>query len=435
MSNAKSSLKIAIAGLGVVGAEVARQVINRSDELGVASGKLIQVVAVSARDRSVDRGVSLDGIDWYDEAPKLAERDDIDIIVEMIGGSEGVALDLARAALESGKHLITANKAMIAHHGAELAQLAETNGVHLLFESAVAGGIPAVKTLREGLVGNKITRVAGILNGTCNYILSTMETTGCDFETALADAQRLGYAEAEPSFDVDGIDAAHKLTILAAIAFGHKPDFNAVSIQGIRDVSSVDFTYANQLGFRIKLVGVAEPGLMPRMQTCLLPLASQLAKVNGVLNAVEFHGEPVGSVLAVGPGAGGGATSSAVLSDLIDIAAGRGGLPFGQSINTLVDANAVKNCAGPDKPFYVRLMVVDQPGVLATLTGILQKHSISVEGLLQQGRAPGNAVALVMTTHETSVANLGIALDEMEKLAIVKAKPVAMPIVLADKET
>ena len=435
MSNAKSSLKIAIAGLGVVGAEVARQVINRSDELGVASGKLIQVVAVSARDRSVDRGVNLDGIDWYDEAPKLAERDDIDIIVEMIGGSEGVALDLARAALESGKHVITANKAMIAHHGAELAQLAETNGVHLLFESAVAGGIPAVKTLREGLAGNKITRVAGILNGTCNYILSTMETTGRDFETVLADAQRLGYAEAEPSFDVDGIDAAHKLTILAAIAFGHKPDFNAVSIQGIRDVSSVDFTYANQLGFRIKLVGVAEPGLMPRMQTCLLPLASQLAKVNGVLNAVEFHGEPVGSVLAVGPGAGGGATSSAVLSDLIDIAAGRGGLPFGRSINTLVDANAVKNCAGPDKPFYVRLMVVDQPGVLATLTGILQKHSISVEGLLQQGRAPGNAVALVMTTHETSVANLGIALDEMEKLPIVRAKPVAMPIVLADKET
>ena len=435
MSNAKSSLKIAIAGLGVVGAEVARQVINRSDELAVASGKLIQVVAVSARDRSVDRGVNLDGIDWYDEAPKLAERDDIDIIVEMIGGSEGVALDLARAALESGKHVITANKAMIAHHGAELAQLAETNGLHLLFESAVAGGIPAVKTLREGLAGNKITRVAGILNGTCNYILSTMETTGRDFETVLADAQRLGYAEAEPSFDVDGIDAAHKLTILAAIAFGHKPDFNAVSIQGIRDVSSVDFTYANQLGFRIKLVGVAEPGLMPRMQTCLLPLASQLAKVNGVLNAVEFHGEPVGSVLAVGPGAGGGATSSAVLSDLIDVAAGRGGLPFGRSINTLVDANAVKNCAGPDKPFYVRLMVVDQPGVLATLTGILQKHSISVEGLLQQGRAPGNAVALVMTTHETSVANLGIALDEMEKLPIVKAKPVAMPIVLADKDT
>jgi homoserine dehydrogenase len=435
MSNAKSRLKIAIAGLGVVGAEVARQVINRGDELRVAAGTQLEVVAVSARDRSVDRGVNLDGIDWYDEAPKLAERDDIDIIIEMIGGSEGVALDLARAALGSGKHLISANKAMIAHHGAELAQLAEANDVHLLFESAVAGGIPAVKTLREGLAGNKITRVAGILNGTCNYILSTMETTGCDFEKVLADAQSLGYAEAEPSFDVDGIDAAHKLTILAAIAFGHKPDFNAVSIQGIRDVSSVDFAYANQLGFRIKLVGVAEPGLIPRMETCLLPLGSQLAKVNGVLNAVEFHGEPLGSVLAVGPGAGGGATSSAVLSDLIDIANGRGGLTFGRSINKLVDANAVKNCAGPDKPFYVRLMVVDQPGVLATLTGILQKYSISVEGLLQQGRAPGNAVALVMTTHETSVANLGIALVEMEKLPIVRAKPVAMPIMMGEKET
>ena len=434
MSNAKSSLKIAIAGLGVVGAEVARQVVYHGDELRMAAGIPIEVVAVSARDRSVDRGVNLVGIDWYQEATKLAERDDIDIIVEMIGGSEGIALDLASATLKSGKHLITANKAMIAHHGAELAQLAETHGVHILFESAVAGGIPAVKTLREGLAGNKITRVAGILNGTCNYILSTMETTGRNFEEVLADAQRLGYAEDEPSFDVDGIDAAHKLTILAAIAFGHKPDFKAVSIQGIRDVSSVDFTYANQLGFRIKLVGVAEPGLMPRMQTCLLPLGSQLAKVNGVLNAVEFHGEPVGSVLAIGPGAGGGATSSAVLSDLIDIAAGRGGFPFGRSINTLVDANAVENCAGPDKPFYVRLMVVDQPGVLATLTGILQKYSISVEGLLQQGRAPGNVVALVMTTHETSVANLEMALDEMEKLPIVKSKPVAMPIMLVDKD-
>ncbi len=312
MSKARSSLKIAIAGLGVVGAEVARQVICRGKQLGMAAGRHLEVVAVSARDRSADRGINLDGIDWHDDAIKLAERDDVDIIIEMIGGSEGIALNLARIGLSSGKHLITANKAMIAHHGTELSQLAEANNAHLLFEAAVAGGIPAVKTLREGLAGNKITRVAGILNGTCNYILSTMETTGRDFDEVLADAQRLGYAEAEPSFDVDGIDAAHKLTILAAIAFGHQPDFNAVSIQGIRDVSSVDFSYANQLGFRIKLVGVAEPGLMPRMQTCLLPIDSQLAKVNGVLNAVEFHGEPVGTVLAVGPGAGGGATSSAV---------------------------------------------------------------------------------------------------------------------------
>jgi homoserine dehydrogenase len=435
MTKAKSGLRIAIAGLGVVGSEVARQLMSRADDLGMAAGQPLHLVAVSARDRSADRGFQLDNIDWHDDAVALAGRDDVDIIVEMIGGSEGPALELARKSLASGKHFVTANKAMIAHHGTELARLAEQNNAALMFEAAVAGGIPAVKTLREGLAGNQISRVAGILNGTCNYILSTMESSGAGFDDVLADAQRLGYAEAEPSFDVDGIDAAHKLTILAAIAFGQQPDFNAVSIQGIRDVSSVDFAFANQLGFRIKLVGVAEPGLMPRMQTCMLPLDSQLAKVNGVLNAVEFHGAPVGSVLAVGPGAGGGATSSAVLSDLIDIAAGRGGLAFGKPVDQLTDASGVRNGAGPDKAFYVRLMVVDQPGVLATVTAILQKHDISVEGLLQQGRAPGDVVALVMTTHETPVASMTRALDEMEQLPIVNAKPVAMPILPADMES
>jgi homoserine dehydrogenase len=321
---------------------------------------------------------------------------------------------------------------MLAHHGAELARLAEKHDAPLLFEAAVAGGIPAVKALREGLAGNRITRVAGILNGTCNYILTTMEETGRDFADVLADAQRLGYAEAEPSFDVDGIDAAHKLTILAAIAFGQLPDFDAVSIQGIREVSSVDFAYANQLGFRIKLVGVAEPGLTPHMQTCLLPLESQLAKVNGVLNAVEYHGEPVGAILAVGPGAGGGATSSAVLSDLIDVAVGRKTPAFGRPVGSLLDSKAVTTGTGQDRPYYVRLMVVDQPGVLASVTSILQRFNILVEGLLQQGRAPNDVVALVMTTHETPVQALHDALAEIENLEPVKAKPVAMPILAAD---
>ena len=304
----------------------------------------------------------------------------------------------------------------------------------MLFESAVAGGIPAVKTLREGLAGNDMSRIAGILNGTCNYILTTMEQTGEDFADVLADAQRLGYAEAEPSFDVDGIDAAHKLTILAAIAFGQKPDFAAASIQGIREVSAVDFAFANQLGFRIKLVGVAAPGQVPRMQTCLLPLISQLAKVNGVLNAVEFYGDPVGSVIAIGPGAGGGATSSAVLSDIIDIAHDRGGMPFGRPVAQLVDSADQVGAAMADMPFYVRLMVVDEPGVLAGVTGILQNHKISVESLIQQGRAPGDVVALVMTTHETAENTLAKALDEMASLPSVKAKPVAMPIFSADQE-
>ena len=434
MSQNISPLKIAIAGLGVVGGEVARQLMHRQQQLALASGRALQLVAVSARSATADRGFSMDQIDWHDNAIELAGRDDVDVIIEMIGGSEGVALDLTRAALKNGKHVITANKAMIAHHGAELASLAEDHNCYLLFESAVAGGIPAVKTLREGLAGNDMSRIAGILNGTCNYILTTMEQTGEDFADVLADAQRLGYAEAEPSFDVDGIDAAHKLTILAAIAFGQKPDFAAASIQGIREVSAVDFAFANQLGFRIKLVGVAAPGQVPRMQTCLLPLISQLAKVNGVLNAVEFYGDPVGSVIAIGPGAGGGATSSAVLSDIIDIAHDRGGMPFGRPVAQLVDSADQVGAAMADMPFYVRLMVVDEPGVLAGVTGILQNHKISVESLIQQGRAPGDVVALVMTTHETAENTLAQALDEMANLPSVKAKPVAMPIFSADQE-
>ena len=434
MSQNISPLKIAIAGLGVVGGEVARQLMHRQQQLALASGRALQLVAVSARSATADRGFSMDQIDWHDNAIELAGRDDVDVIIEMIGGSEGVAVDLTRAALKNGKHVITANKAMIAHHGAELASLAEDHNCYLLFESAVAGGIPAVKTLREGLAGNDMSRIAGILNGTCNYILTKMEQTGEDFADVLADAQRLGYAEAEPSFDVDGIDAAHKLTILAAIAFGQKPDFAAASIQGIREVSAVDFAFANQLGFRIKLVGVAAPGQVPRMQTCLLPLSSQLAKVNGVLNAVEFYGDPVGSVIAIGPGAGGGATSSAVLSDIIDIAHDRGGMPFGRPVAQLVDSADQVGVAMADMPFYVRLMVVDEPGVLAGVTGILQNHKISVESLIQQGRAPGDVVALVMTTHETAENTLAQALDEMASLPSVKAKPVAMPIFSADQE-
>ena len=434
MSQNMSPLRIAIAGLGVVGGEVARQLMHRQDQLALASGRALQLVAVSARSAEADRGFSMARIDWHENAIDLASRDDVDVVIEMIGGSEGVAVELTRTALKNGKHVITANKAMIAHHGAELAGLAEYHNCYLLFESAVAGGIPAVKTLREGLAGNDMSRIAGILNGTCNYILTTMDQTGKGFADVLAEAQRLGYAEVEPSFDVDGIDAAHKLTILAAIAFGQKPDFAAASTQGIRDVSAVDFAFANQLGFRIKLVGVATPGQVPRMQTCLLPLSSQLAKVNGVLNAVEFYGEPIGSVIAIGPGAGGGPTSSAVLADIIDIAHDRGGMPFGRPVNQLVDSADQVVVAPADLPFYVRLMVVDEPGVLAGVTGILQKHKISVESLIQQGRAPGDVVALVMTTHETAEDTLTAALDEVARLPSVKAKPVAMPIFSADQE-
>ena len=376
----------------------------------------------------------MSGIAWVEDAADIASRDDVDIVVEMIGGESGVALDLVRASLQAGKHVVTANKALLAHHGAELAALAEEKGVGLMFEAAVAGGIPAVKALREGLSGNRVSRVSGILNGTCNYILTRMEKTGEAFADVLADAQKLGYAEAEPSLDVDGIDAAHKLTILAAIAFGQTPQFDRVAISGIRDVSAVDFAYAAQLGFRIKLVGVAEPGRMPRMQTCLLPISTQLAKVDGVLNAVAFEGEPVGGTVLTGPGAGAGPTSSAVLSDLVDIATGRIPYSFGRPVADLRDGAEVENGAGPDTPFYVRLMVVDKPGVLADVTSVLQNHGISVESLLQQGRAPQDVVALVMTTHEVRVERLMSALSEIEALSCVQAPPVAMPILVADQE-
>ena len=430
----KQPLRVGIAGLGVVGGEVARQLSHRGADIAGFAGRLFTITAVSARSRNADRGFDMTGIAWVDNAADIAARDDVDIVVEMIGGEEGVALDLVRGALSSGKHVVTANKALLAHHGTELATLAEANNVGLMFEAAVAGGIPAVKALREGLAANKISRVSGILNGTCNYILTRMERTGEAFEDVLADAQKLGYAEAEPSLDVDGIDAAHKLTILAAIAFGHTPQFDHVAISGIRDVSAVDFAYAAQLGFRIKLVGIAEPGRMPRMQTCLLPISTQLAKVDGVLNAVAFEGDPVGTTVLTGPGAGAGATSSAVLSDLVDIAAGRIPHPFGRPVATLHDGSKVENGGGPDTPFYVRLMVVDKPGVLADVTSVLQTHAISVESLLQQGRAPQDVVVLVMTTHEVSVDQLMKALDEIESLSCVQAPPVAMPIHGADKE-
>ncbi len=428
MNEQKSVLKVGIAGLGVVGGEVARQLSTRGAVLSAAAGCELQLVAIAARDKMANRGFDTFAMIWVEDAVDMAAIEELDIVVEMIGGSDGIALDLVRSALAAGKHVVTANKAMLANHGSELAKLAEDNNVGLLFEASVAGGIPAIKTLREGLAGNEFSRVSGILNGTCNYILTRMEKTGEAFDDVLAEAQKLGYAEAEPSFDVDGIDAAHKLTLLSAIAFGQTPNFDAVFIQGIRDVAAVDFTYANKLGFRIKLVGVAEPGMAPRMQPCLLPLNCQLAKVNGVLNAVEFHGTPIGGTLSIGPGAGAGATASAVLADLIDIGRGRITLPFGRPVAELAKIDSTGQLVGEDTPFYVRLMVVDQPGVLADVTKVLQSQQISVESLLQQGRSPDDVVPLVMITHETRRTALASALTAMEALEAVRMRPVAMPI-------
>ncbi len=318
-------LSVAVAGLGTVGAGVLAVLRDNADIVTARAGRPIAVTAVSARDRTRDRGIDVGGLRWYDDPVALAADPGVDVVVEVIGGSEGPARQLVEAALEAGKPVVTANKALLAVHGAELAAIAERAGVALAFEAAVAGGIPAIKAVREGLAANRIGRIAGILNGTCNYILTVMRERGREFSEVLADAQKLGYAEADPSFDVDGIDAAHKLAILAALAFGRPVAFDAVHVEGIRRVSALDIAFAGELGYRIKLLGIArrtEHGIEARVHPCMVPQASPIARVDGVFNAVVAEGDFVGRVMLEGRGAGAGPTASAVVADLIDIARG-----------------------------------------------------------------------------------------------------------------
>ncbi|WP_455429109.1 homoserine dehydrogenase [Fodinicurvata halophila] len=320
-----ASLKLGIAGLGTVGSGVVRLIEENGTVLAERTGRPLVVSAVSARDRRKDRGLSLEGVRWYDDPLAMAAEEDLDIIVELVGGSDGIALDIVRTALEQGKSVVTANKAMMAHHGTELARLAESNQAALAYEAAVAGGIPAIKVLREGLAANQFVRIHGILNGTCNYILSTMRDTGREFGEVLAEAQKLGYAEADPSFDVDGIDAAHKLALLTALAFGTEVDFDSIQMEGIRSISSMDIAYAEELGYRIKLLGMARRKngqIEQRVHPCMVPLDNPLSQVDGVFNAVLAEGDFSGPIMIEGAGAGEGPTASAVVADLIDIARG-----------------------------------------------------------------------------------------------------------------
>ena len=319
-------LAIAVAGLGTVGAGVVKLLRANADIIAARAGRPIAITAVSARERNRDRGISLSGLRWYDDPVALAADPQVDVVVECIGGSEGPARALVQAAIAAGKHVVTANKALLAVHGAALAQASEARGVALAFEAAVAGGIPAIKALREGLAANRIQRVAGILNGTCNYILTVMREQKREFAEVLAEAQKLGYAEADPSFDIDGIDAAHKLAILAALAFGRPVDFSAVHVEGIREVSALDIALAEELGYRIKLLGIArreEGGISTRVHPCMVPISAPIARVDGVFNAVVAEGDFVGRVMMEGRGAGEGPTASAVVADVIDIARGR----------------------------------------------------------------------------------------------------------------
>ena len=423
--SAKKPLRVAFAGLGTVGAGCLDLLARNADLIAQRAGREIIATAFCAREQNRDRGVSTKGLAWFADPAVLAAQAEADVIVEAIGGSEGPARATVEAALRAGRPVVTANKALLAHHGAELARLAAEKDVDLRFEAAVAGGIPIIKALREGLAGNRIERVAGILNGTCNFILSTMRETGREFADVLAEAQKLGYAEADPSFDVDGVDAAHKLALLASVAFGCAVDFDAVKIEGVRHVSALDIAYAEELGYRIKLLGAATmtpDGLDQRVQPCMTPLTSPIAHVEGVFNAVLVIGDAVGRSFYQGRGAGAGPTASAMVADLIDLARGQRLPTFGVPVESLRRSNAIASGAARGS-YYIRLMVLDRPGVIADVAATLRDHQVSLEAMLQRGRAPGETVPVVLTTHETDEAALRSALDRIARLDSVVEPP------------
>jgi len=418
-------LRIGIAGLGTVGAGTVKLLQAHGELLAQRCGRRLEVAAVSAREQGRDRGVDLSAIKWYADALALAKDPSVDVVVELIGGSDGVAKRLVEAALGGGKHVVTANKALLAHHGTALARAAEAADLTLAYEAAVAGGIPVIKALREGLAANKVERIYGILNGTCNYILTTMRRTGREFADVLAEAQKLGYAESDPSFDVDGIDAAHKLAILTAVAFGCEVNFAGVHVEGIRHVSAMDIAFAEELGFRIKLLGSARPtehGIEQRVHACMVPLGTAIAHVEGVFNAVVTEGDFVGQNVAEGRGAGAGPTASAVVADLMDIARGRRIPTF-----SVPAAQLKKLPAAPMErhrgAYYVRLMVVDRPGVIADVAAALRDEEVSMEAMIQRARAPDEPVPVVLTTHETEEAAMRRALDRIAALGTVTEPP------------
>ena len=429
-------LRIALAGLGTVGAGVIRLVEANAALIARRAGRPIVISAISARDRSKPRGVDLAPYAWEDDMVILGERADVDVVVELVGGADGPALACARATIEAGKALVTANKAMIAHHGLELAAKAEAAKVALKFEAAVAGGIPVIKGLREGAAANEIERVYGILNGTCNFILSTMEDTGRDFADVLAEAQSRGFAEADPAFDIEGTDAAHKLAILAAIAYGAKIDFGAVDTAGIARLLAADIAQADALGYVIRLIGMAESEggtLFQRVQPHLVPFDHPLAHVDGATNAVVAEGNFSGRLLFQGAGAGDGPTASAVVADIIDIARsmGEGGeigaafsVPVGE-LEAMPPANAGLRLGRS----YIRFTVADRPGVLAEITAAMRDAGVSIESLIQKGRADaGGEVLVALVTHEGPESAVAEAVRLLDGSPSLTAPPLVMHI-------
>ena len=424
------ALRVALAGLGTVGGGVIRLLDANRDLIARRAGRAIEVVAVSARDRSKDRGIDLSRFAWTDDTGALATHDSADVIVELIGGSDGPALTLARAALRGGKGLVTANKAMLAHHGLELARLAEAANTPLKFEAAVAGGVPVVKGLREGAAANEIARVYGILNGTCNFILSKMEAEGRDFADVLAEAQALGYAEADPGFDIDGVDAAHKLSLLASLAFGTAPAFSDVASHGIRQIVAADIAEAAALGYKVRLVGMAEAGangLFQRVHPHLVPLDHPLAHVTGSLNAVVAEGNFVGRLFFQGAGAGEGPTASAVVADLIDIARGEYGPAFAMPADALTAATKADSGQRRGRA-YLRFVVEDRVGVLAEIAAAMRDAGVSIESLIQRAAQADGGVAVAIVTHEGPERSVAQALEKLRGSPSLTGEPLWMHI-------
>jgi homoserine dehydrogenase len=418
-------MKIAVAGLGTVGAGTLKLLDEQAELLELRAGRALQVTAVSARNRNLDRGVDISRFQWFDDAVEMARSADADVVVELIGGSDGAAKAVCEAAFKAGRHVVTANKALLAHHGTDLATKAEAAGVSLTYEAAVAGGIPVIRALREGLAGNRITRLHGILNGTCNYILTTMRETGRDFADVLAEAQQLGYAEADPAFDIDGVDAAHKLSLLSAVAFGARVDFAGVYTEGISKIAAMDIEYAEELGYRIKLLGIAEmnhDGIHQRVHPAMVPAGAPIAAVEGVFNGVVTEGDFVGMTVLEGRGAGAGPTASAVVGDLMDIARGCRAPTFGIPAEALAAIRSLPMDRHTGS-YYVRLMVIDKPGVFADIAATPRDAEISFESVLQRSREPGGVVPVVLTTHETSEAAMQAAMAAIEAIEAVREPP------------
>ncbi|HWU56929.1 MAG TPA: homoserine dehydrogenase [Rhizomicrobium sp.] len=419
--------KIAIAGLGTVGGGVVKALAQRADELSHRAGRRLEIVGVSARDRNKARDFTVTG--WTDDPLWLA-KGDADVVVELIGGEEGIARELVEAALANKKHVVTANKALLAKHGLKLAQLAEKNGVTLKFEAAAAGGIPIVKALREGLITYRVDAVKGILNGTCNYILTEMESSGRSFADVLKEAQAKGYAEADPTLDVGGGDTAHKLTLLASLAFGTAPDLDAVAVEGIQHITPDDIAFASEFGYRIKLLGVARRmanKIDQKVHPAMVRVRAALANVSGAANGVLVDAGEAGSFFFSGRGAGEAPTASAVVADIVEAASGSASSVFGRPAASLARLDAADGKQAVS-PWYLRFEVLDEPGVLALIARHLAEAGVSIESMIQRVRAPGAPVAIVMITHETSQAGVERALKAIGASDKVRARPCMIPM-------